>query len=159
MNINKPWLSNFYLSESIFLSGNVRWTLYETHVPENIDVIVIHPCVDRHKEQQQYFLFTISVDFSASHTFSQTISFIIRFVLGGGISGIDLSCCCCSHVCGTLRVCVGRGGGGGGEGACEVRERGSMSHISFNAITNHAFILYELSLSQEFNLVTYSLDY
>ncbi len=55
-----------------------------------------------------------------SHTFSQTISLIICFVLGDGISGIDLSCCC-GHMSGTLRVCVG-----GGE---RERERERVPHL------------------------------
>ncbi len=100
----------------------------------------------RHKEQEQYFLFTFSVDFSVFHTFSQTISFIIHFVLGDGISGIDLSCCYCSHMSGTLRVCVcgGGGGGGGGEGACPTSPS-ILSQIMHSSCMS-------LSLSQEFNL-------
>ncbi len=74
-------------------------------------------------------------------------------MLGDGISGIDLSCCC-SHMSGTLRVCVcvgGGGGGGGGGGACPT----SPSILS--QIMHSSCII--LSLSQEFNLLTYSLEY
>ncbi len=77
---------------------------------------------------------------------------LIRFVLGDGIGGIDLSCCC-SHVSGTLRVCLCGGGGDKGikrEGACPIFPS-MLSQIMHSSCMR-------LSLSQEVNLVTYSLD-
>ncbi len=71
--------------------------------------IVIHSCVDRHKEQQ-YFLFTTSVDFSVSHTFSQTISFKSALCLEMELVGLIYhAVVVVMWVVHSECVCVGRG--------------------------------------------------